>query len=84
MVTIKFKKQFKGKEYYVYVERPKNLTITIYMSDYIFLSSMLDDKYLKQFKIIHGRPTNYELGKIKNVKVLKIEEINDNKNIFKL
>lgn len=84
--TIKFKQEYKNKEYSVYLEKSKDVFISVYTARYLFLSNLKKEFPLKQFYLCQGRPTEHDKNEVHPyLKIIKIVEINpkEREEIFK-
>jgi hypothetical protein len=85
MVVIRYKKEFKNKQYYIYVEKTKEVFISIYISDYLFFNSLKNKYPLKHFFLTQGKPNESDKIEILPfLKVLKIELVNQEEELFDL
>ena len=83
MKVIKYKKEYKGKKYNIYVEKQQDVFISVYLGDYLFFNSLKDKKPLKYFLMCEKKPTKNDLeNKLPYLKVRKIEELNK-EDLFK-
>jgi len=81
MKTIKYKMTYKKKKYYIYVEKPEDTCLTMYLGEYIFYSNLKNKYPLQNFYNNNGRLTEYEKKELSKIKFIKIEELRQ--NIFK-
>ena len=77
MKVIKYKKEYKGKEYNIYVEKQKDVFISVYLGDYLFFNTLKDKRPLQHFLTQEKRPTKNDIeNKLPYLKVRRIEELN--------
>ncbi len=61
---IKFKKEFKGKEYSVHVTKLKDVFLSRYVADYLFYNCLKEKRTLKMFFRNEGPVSEYDLKKV--------------------
>lgn len=75
--TIKFKREFKRENFWVICEVPKDFTMSVYLSEYVFLNAIKDGliriNKLSRFFKDNGRISNWDKKELEKVKILKIE-----------
>ena len=76
---IRFKQNFKNKEYMITIEKPKSMGLSIYLGECIFYNEMIK----KPFVFGYSTKGYYDEEKLKLIKVLDIVEIDKPKSIFK-
>lgn len=84
MKIIKFKKNYKDKNYEIFLKKKKDVFLSVYIADYIFYSSLKNKNDLKNFISREGRPSAHDLEKVLPfLEVEKIVELNKEGSIFK-
>jgi len=82
--TISYKKDYRKESYKIYVEKFEEVSLTVYLADYIFYSTLKNEYALKNFYAHNGRLTDYEKEKLKQIKLIKIvREVSEKVEIFK-
>ena len=83
---IKFKKELNNEEFWVRVKMPKDMTMTIYLSDLIFINDIKDKRLrknkLQEFFRHNGRPGDHVNSQLEEIEILTVERVEPIKKIF--
>ena len=84
MQTIRYKQSYKNNEYFVYVNKTKDVFISVYIARYLFLSQLKSVYPLRRFYLTEGRPSEHDKKEIlPYLNVVKIEHITNLEPLFK-
>jgi hypothetical protein len=84
--TIRFKKELNNEFFWVRVAMPKDMTMTIYLSDFIFLNDIKDER-LRKYKLQElfrneGRPGDYIKSQLDEIQLISINRVEPIWKIF--
>ena len=83
--AIKFKNSYKGKDYILFVEKPKDVKLSMYLGDYLFLDSLKGNKISNEMRMRYGyggKLSDSEKEILKKCNILAIIEVRE-PEIFK-
>lgn len=85
-ITIRFRKEFLGKNYIVTIEKPKKLSISVFLSDLIFLNDLKDEKYRKnKLQLLNqscGKIQQKDKDILKEIKIISIKKEKQEEKLF--
>lgn len=84
MKLIKFKQEYKKETFEVYVEKSKDVFVSVHTARYLFLSQFTSDYPVKEFFRLEGRPSEHTKREVlSHLKIMKIVRLTEEKDLFK-